>query len=83
MKAGEIPTKNGKPRTVPIPTPLRELLLPHLLRTGRRGDDLVFGSTATEPFAPKDLTKQADVAWEAAKLKRITLHECRHTFAAT
>jgi integrase len=74
-KAGEIPTKNGKPRIVPIPTPLRELLLPHLLRTGRRDDDLVFGSTATEPFNPKDLTKRADAAW--TELRRITLHECR------
>jgi integrase len=79
-KAGEIPTKNGKPRAVPIPTPLRELLLPHLLRTGRRDDDLVFGSTATEPFNPKDLTKRADAAWKG--LRRITLHECRHTFAS-
>jgi integrase len=40
-KAGEIGTKNGKSRAVPVPGPLRELLLPHLLRTGRRDDDLV------------------------------------------
>jgi hypothetical protein len=65
---------------VPIPGPLRELLLPHLLRTGRRGDDLVFGATATDPFNPKDLTKRADAAWTG--LRRITLHECRHTFAS-
>jgi integrase len=80
VKAGEIATKNGKDRKVPITAPLRELLLPHLLRTGRRGDDLVFGSTATDPFAPKDLTRRADAAWAA--LRRITLHECRHTFAS-
>jgi integrase len=61
---------------------LRELLLPHLLRTGRRDDDVVFGSTATEPFNPTDLTKRTDAAWTAAKLRRITLHECRHTFAS-
>jgi integrase len=42
-KAGEIDTKNRKSRIVPIPAPLRELLLPQLLRTGRRDDDLVFG----------------------------------------
>jgi integrase len=81
-KQGEIPTKNGKPRTVPIAAPLRELLLPHLMRTGRRGGDLVFGETATEPFAHKRLTKRADDAWKAAELKRICLHECRHTFVS-
>ena len=25
---------------------------------------------------------RADAAWKAAGLKRITLHECRHTFAS-
>ena len=35
VKAGEIGMKNGKDRKVPITAPLRELLLPHLLRTGR------------------------------------------------
>jgi integrase len=34
VKAGEIGTKNGKDRKVPITAPLRELLLPHLMRTG-------------------------------------------------
>jgi integrase len=80
VKAGEIATKNGKDRNVPITAPLRELLLPHLMRTGRRDDDLVFGATAADPFAPKHLTRRADEAW--AGLRRITLHECRHTFAS-
>jgi integrase len=53
-KAGEVATKNGKPRTVPVAAPLRELLLRHLMRTGRRDTDLVFGATATEPFAAAD-----------------------------
>jgi integrase len=81
-KEGEIPTKGRRRRKVPIPAALREPLLAHLMRTGRRGDPsaLVFGSTAAEPFAPKDLTRRADTAW--AKLERITLHECRHTFAS-
>jgi len=80
VKAGEIATKNAKGRNVPIAAPLRELLLPHLMRTGRRGDDLVFAATAAEPFAPRHLTRRADEAW--AGLRRITLHECRHTFAS-
>jgi integrase len=67
-------------RRAPITAPLRELLLPHLMRTGRRDDDLVFGATGAEPFAPKDLTRRADEAWAA--LRRITLHECRHTLAS-
>jgi integrase len=81
-KEGEIPTKGRRRRKVPIPSALREPLLAHLMRTGRRGDPeaLVFGSTATEPFAPRDVTRQADGAW--AELQRITLHECRHTFAS-
>jgi integrase len=81
-KAGEVATKNGKPRTVPVAAPLRELLLRHLMRTGRRDTDLVFGATATEPFAARQLTTRADAAWTEAKLRRITLHECRHTFAS-
>ena len=28
------------------------------------------------------LTERADKAWESAGLTRITLHECRHTFAS-
>lgn len=80
-KSGEVATKNRKPRTVPIAAPLRELLLRHLMRTGRRDDDRVFGSTATEPFEAKRLRDSADAAWTEARLRRITLHECRYTFA--
>ncbi len=54
----------------------------HRLRSGRRGTDLLFGETAASPFRPKPLTARADKAWEAAGLDRITLHECRHTFAS-
>jgi integrase len=52
------------------------------MRTGRRGGDLVFGSTAVSPFATAALSDRADRAWKNAKLRRITLHECRHTFAS-
>ena len=34
------------------------------------------------PFMPTKLTNRADKAWKAAGLERITLHECRHTFAS-
>lgn len=83
-KEGEIDTKGRNRRTVPIPRILREHLLSHLMRTGRRADPaaLVFGETATAPFAPRDLTRRADQAWAEAGLDRITLHECRHTYAS-
>src|SRR5215218_8742420 len=53
------------------------------LRTGRRGRDLMFGRTATSPFDHRALQRRADRAWKEAKLERITLHECRHSFAST
>jgi integrase len=37
---------------------------------------------ADAPFYAKGLQERADKAWESAKLERITLHECRHTFAS-
>ncbi|MFL6197993.1 MAG: tyrosine-type recombinase/integrase [Thermoanaerobaculia bacterium] len=40
----------------------------------------MFGGEA--PFFPRSLTKRADKARKAIGLERITLHECRHTFAS-
>ena len=79
---GEIETKSRNRRDIPIPQLLRVPLSAHPLRTGRRGSDLVFGVTATVPFRPDLVTARADRAWAAAGLKRIVLHECRHTYAA-
>lgn len=77
---GEQATKGRERRKVPLIPTLRAILREHLLRTGRRGTDLVFGESAASPFDPKKLTKRADEAWRG--LDRITLHECRHTFAS-
>jgi integrase len=52
------------------------------MRAGRRGDVLVFGATDRVPFDARRLSARADAPREAAKLNRITLHECRHTFAS-
>ncbi|HEU0023737.1 MAG TPA: site-specific integrase [Thermoleophilaceae bacterium] len=79
---GRIETKGRIRRRVPIPETLRVPVAAHLLASGRRGDDLVFGATPTSPFAPKRLQDAADAAWKDAGLKRITLHEARHTFAS-
>lgn len=79
--AGEITPKSGKERKVPIATTLRDHLDEHLLRLGWR-DGLVFGVDAVSPFPYATLIYQADHAWKCAGLRRITLHECRHTFAS-
>lgn len=75
---GEVGLKSraGK-RKVPIPAILRD----HLDRL-EPGEGLIFGQTPSRPFGPTRLTETADEAWKAAGLKRITLHECRHTYAS-
>jgi integrase len=90
---GAIAPKSAKGiRRVPVAGALRLVLLEHRARTGRRGDDLVFGRTATEPFTPTHVRKLALKAWEAENVRRreeerdelvpIGLHECRHTFVS-
>jgi integrase len=76
------PKSSSSRRPVPLLAMLREYLDERLLRTGRFGDDLVFGRTASEPFSPPVIGVRAKSAWEAAELGPITLHECRHTFAS-
>ena len=58
------------------------LLREHLMRTGRRDDELLFGPTGLSPFSPTRVTARADQAWKAAKLERIVLHEARHCYAS-
>jgi integrase len=81
-KEGEQETKGRERRTVPIIPELRQLLVEHKLRTGRRDHELIFGATESLPFDHVALQRRADKAWKAAGLQRITLHECRHTFAS-
>jgi integrase len=81
-KAGVGETKGRNKRRVPIPSALRQRLREHLMRTGRRDDELLFGPTGVSPFSPTRVTERADKAWEKAKLERITLHECRHCYAS-
>lgn len=50
---GEIEGKTrAARRTVPIAAVLRDHVLEHKLRTDRRGDALVFGTSATSPLVP-------------------------------
>lgn len=77
----ETKTAAGR-RTVPIVPPLRRLLAEHKLRTGRGDGDLVFGRSDSDPFIPSTVRRRALAAWEAAGLRPIGLHECRHTAAS-
>jgi integrase len=91
---GAIAPKSEKGRRrVPIPAVLRKFLLEHKALTGRRGDELVFGSQATHPFTSTNVRKRAHKAWAAtvvgeffagrsADLEPIGLHECRHTYVS-
>ncbi len=78
---GEIPTKSGKDRRVPIAGALRAFLAEHLLRLGWR-EGLAFGGTPADPFPPNTYIERAKRAWKDAGLKAISPHECRHTFAS-
>jgi len=77
---GEIAPKSAKgKRTVPIAAVLRGHLTDHWLRGGT--GSLVFGEDG-RPFRGETPLIRARVAWKAAGLESITLHECRHTFAS-
>lgn len=78
---GEITTKSGRERTVPINQTLRGYLEPHLAALSW-SEGLVFGVNERSTFNGTPLMKRAGRFWEAADLRRITLHECRHTFAS-
>lgn len=78
---GEISTKSGRVRTVPIATLLREELTRHIDRL-QWTEGLAFGYRVDRPFHGTPLFRRAERAWDAAGLERITLHECRHTFAS-
>ena len=98
-KEGAIAPKSRKgARRVPIVASLRRLLLAHKLRTGRDGDDFVFGRTAGSVFTQTWVRKLALKAWAAENAKRkereeetgetatllepIGLHELRHSFVS-
>ncbi|MDX6622208.1 MAG: integrase [Solirubrobacterales bacterium] len=85
-------------RTIPLLAILRDYLNGSLEGSGRSGQDLVFGRTTEEAFYASTIDHRAKRAWKLAneraeedregeggeltRLKPITLHECRHTFAS-
>jgi len=82
VKEGAVgPKSSAGRRTVPVPAVLRDYLVEHKLRSGRRVG-LVFGTSYAQPFTPSNVRKRANAAWIRAGLEPISLHECRHTFAS-
>jgi integrase len=83
-REGQIPLKSDAGRRkVPISAVLRDFLDARIAACGYSGSDRLFGlATGVRTFDPSKLTKRADRAWRDAGLERITLHECRHTFAS-
>jgi integrase len=81
---GEVldPKTEAGVRDVPMLDRVYRALVAHKLATGRDGDDLVFGRTATDPFVPSTVRSRAVKAWKTAGLKPVTLHEGRHTAAS-
>jgi integrase len=64
VKAGRIlPKSKAGIRQIPIPGTLRTIIVAHIERTGRTGDDLLFGRTASSPFTDSHVRKQAREAW--------------------
>jgi integrase len=76
------PKSDAGRRTIPLLAVLRDHLDEHLLRTGRTGDDLVFGRTRDAPFVASTLDNHAQECWAAADFDLPTMHEARHTFAS-
>jgi integrase len=78
------PKTQAGTRRIPLTDALAAELKAHLSRTGRSGDDLVFGRTAELPFVASTIRLAALKAWGDADppLESIGLHQCRHTFAS-
>ncbi len=76
---GPIDVKSGAGRrAVPMAFVVRRELRAHQQRTGRSGQDLVFGRSSTEAFFASTVQTRANRAWKAAGLEPITPHEARH-----
>jgi integrase len=68
----------GTQRRLPIADPLREILAAAWERQGRPRE----GKVVDVSVMSGKIAARAEAAWTAAGLNRITLHECRHTYAS-
>lgn len=62
---------------MPILDPLAPVLAAHLLRLPPKGDPLVFGLTAEQPFYPSTVRNRALAAWQAENDERQDKNEDR------
>jgi integrase len=77
------PKSQAGKRRVPLTQTLRNYLLQHRLQQGTGGAGPVFpNSHGRRAFTPSVTNQRAKNAWATAGLTPITLHECRHTYAA-
>ncbi len=76
------PKSRAGRRRVPLAGGLRKQLLAHRLLQGRGGRGLAFGASAERAFDASTVVDRARRAWRRARREPITLHECRHTYAA-
>jgi site-specific recombinase XerD len=74
--------KGDKERVVPVPLPLRELLLDYCLRMGRTGRERLFQTDAREPIHPSTLTAWVKGWGQAAGMPSLHPHLFRHTYAS-
>jgi integrase len=83
QRAGPIePKSRAGRRRVPVCAPLCGYLAAHGVVEARAPEALAFGRTDDLPFAPGPLRRRARACWERAGVAPLTLHECRHTYAA-
>lgn len=68
----------GRERRPPVAEALRAILTRAWLRQGRP----LTGSVLETSVMSGKLATRATTAWSASDLQRITLHECRHTYAS-
>jgi len=68
----------GTERRPPIADPLRDVLRRAWLRQGRPQS----GTVIERSVMSGKIAERATKAWDRAELRRITLHECRHTYAS-
>ncbi len=76
------PKSRASTRRVPITTTLNTYLTKHREQRSTRSDVVFPNTRGDRPFNPATTNNHARAAWAAAKLPPITLHECRHTYAA-
>lgn len=81
-KVEQIPKSKAAVRDLPIITPLLLLLEEHREIVPHGVNDLVFGDQPQVHLSPPPFGNRAKTDWKTAKLKGVSLHEARHTFAS-